>query len=57
MAIVSAKRALELASLLSGTNHFWLEVDIIHFSASRLNLRTVQVLFAPLFVSNPGKRA
>jgi hypothetical protein len=57
MAIVTAKRTLELASLLSGTNHFRLEVDVIRFSPSRLNLRTVQVLFAPISVSNPGKRA
>jgi hypothetical protein len=37
MAIVTAKRALELASLLSDTNHFRLEVDVIRFSPSRLN--------------------
>jgi hypothetical protein len=47
MAIVSAKRALDPASLLSGTNHFRLEVEVIRFSLFRLNLGTVQVLFAP----------
>jgi hypothetical protein len=47
MAIVSAKRALDPASLLSGTNHFRLEVDVIRFSPFRLYLGTVQVLFAP----------
>jgi hypothetical protein len=36
MAIVTAKRAHELASLLSDTNHFRLEDDVIRFTLSRL---------------------
>jgi hypothetical protein len=36
-----------MASLLSDTNHFQLEDDVIRFSPSRLSQRTGQVLFAP----------
>jgi hypothetical protein len=39
--------ALDLASLLSGSILFWLEVVVLRFSPSRLILRTVQVLCAP----------
>jgi hypothetical protein len=52
MALVSAKRALDPASLLSGTNHFQLEVDVIRFSPFRLYLGTAQVLFAPFQCQN-----
>jgi hypothetical protein len=55
IAIVTVKKAHELASLLSNANHFRWEGDVIRFTPTRLT-KTDRVIFAPLSTSSPGKR-
>jgi hypothetical protein len=56
MAIATAKRVHELASLLSDTNHFRWEGDAICFTLTRLTKTDRPGHLCPLSTSSPGKR-
>jgi hypothetical protein len=55
MAIVTAKRDHKLASLLSDTNHFQLEEDVIRFTPSRLTKMDQPGPLCPPFYVKPWK--